>query len=151
MRVVVAGAGIVGRSVAETLLADGHAVLVVEQRRTRFRPELVPAADWLLGDACELSVLEAAEVNTCDVAIACTGDDKANLVFSLLAKTQFAVPRVIARSNEPQFLWLFSEAWGVDAVVSTPGTIASATELALLLVPPARRDDQLWGMSTKRE
>ena len=44
----------------------------------------MPEAEWLLADACELSSLEEAGLDTCDVAIAATGDDKANLVISLL-------------------------------------------------------------------
>ena len=37
-----------------------------------------------------------------DVAVAATGDDEDNLVISLLAKQEFAVPRVVARVNHPE-------------------------------------------------
>ena len=57
---------------------------------------------------------------SCDVVIAATGDDKVNLVISLLAKTEFGVPRTVARVNHPKNEWLFNEAWGVDVAVSTP-------------------------------
>ena len=60
------------------------------------------AAEWVLADACELASLEEAELATCDVVVAATGDDKVNLVVSLLAKTEFAVPRVVARVNGPR-------------------------------------------------
>ena len=46
--------------------------------------------------------------------IGATGDDKVNLVVSLLAKTEFSVRRVVARINHPANEWLFTEAWGVD-------------------------------------
>jgi Trk K+ transport system NAD-binding subunit len=46
----------------------------------RQRTTTVPDADWLNADACELSALEEAGAQTCDVLIAATGDDKANLV-----------------------------------------------------------------------
>ena len=69
-------------------------------RAADFEPNTVPEADWLLADACELTALEEAGIQTCDVLIAATGDDKSNLVVGLLAKSEFGVPRVVARINE---------------------------------------------------
>jgi trk system potassium uptake protein TrkA len=65
------------------------------------------------------------------VVIAATGDDKVNVVVSLLAKTEFAVPRVVARVNDPRNEWLFDENWGVDVAVSTPRMLASLVEEAV--------------------
>ena len=45
----------------------------------------------------------------CDVVVAATGDDKANLVLSLLAKTEYAVPRTVARVNNPKNEWMFDD------------------------------------------
>jgi trk system potassium uptake protein len=131
MRVAIAGAGAVGRSIAQALLVAGHKVLLIERDRPHYRPHLVPDADWMLADACELGELRAAGIDTCDVAMAATGDDKANLVFALLAKTEFAVPRVVARVNDPANQWLFSPFWGVDVAVSTPSSLVSAVEAAV--------------------
>ena len=63
--------------------------------------------------------------------MATTGDDKVNLVVSLLAKTEFGVERVIARVNNPKNEWLFDESWGVDVAVSTPRVIAPYVEDAV--------------------
>ena len=63
--------------------------------------------------------------------VGATGDDKANLVVSLLAKTEFAVRRVVPRINHPANEWLFTEAWGVDVAVSTPRVIAALVEEAV--------------------
>ncbi|WP_395312265.1 TrkA family potassium uptake protein [Mycobacterium sp. AMU20-3851] len=131
MRIGIAGAGNVGRSVAGELLDYGHKVLLIERERRRFEPHTVPAADWLLADACELSALQEAGAQTCDVMIAATGDDKANLVVGLLAKTEFAVPRVVARINDIDNQWLFSREWGIDVAVSTPGALAAGVEGAI--------------------
>src|SRR4029079_19171813 len=68
---------------------------------------------------------------TCDVLIAATGDDKANLVVGLLAKTEFGVPRVLARINEVRNEWLFSQAWGIYVAVSTPGALVAGIEGAI--------------------
>jgi trk system potassium uptake protein TrkA len=85
----------------------------------------------LLGDACELVNLEDAALEEYDVVIGATGDDKVNLVVSLLAKTEFSVQRVVARINHPSNEWLFTEAWGVDHAVSTPRVLAALVEEAV--------------------
>jgi trk system potassium uptake protein TrkA len=131
MRVAIAGAGAVGRSVARELIGNGHRVLLIDKDPNALKPERVPDAEWLLADACELSSLEEAKLESCDVVIAATGDDKVNLVTSLLAKTEFAVPRTVARVNHPNNEWLFSEAWGVDVNVSTPRIMSALVEEAV--------------------
>lgn len=131
MRVAIAGAGAVGRSIARELITAGHEVLLIDKNPAAIRPERVPDAEWILADACELSSLEEARINRCDVWIAATGDDKANLVTSLLAKTEFGVPRTVGRVNNPNNEWLFNEAWGVDVNVSTPRIMAALVEEAV--------------------
>ncbi|HWU21911.1 MAG TPA: TrkA family potassium uptake protein [Nocardioides sp.] len=131
MRVAIAGAGAVGRSIARELIQNGHDVLLIDKTPTSIRPERVPAAEWLLADSCELSSLEEARLENCDVVIAATGDDKVNLVTSLLAKTEFGVPRTVGRVNHPNNEWLFTEAWGVDVSVSTPRIMSALVEEAV--------------------
>ena len=131
MRVAIAGAGAVGRSVALELIDNGHSVLLIDKESRSIRPDVVPDAQWLLADACELSALSEAQLETCDVVIAATGDDKANLVISLLAKTEFSVPRTVGRVNHPSNEWLFSESWGIDVSVSTPRLMAALVEEAV--------------------
>jgi trk system potassium uptake protein TrkA len=131
MRIGIAGAGAIGRSVALELLAYGHKVLLIENTVRHYEPQTVPDADWLLADACELVSLEEAGIQLCDVVIAATGDDKVNLTTSLLAKTEFGVSRVVARVNDARNEWLFSEAWGVDVAVSAPRALVAAIEGAI--------------------
>jgi trk system potassium uptake protein len=131
MRVAIAGAGNVGRSIAQELIENGHEVMLIERQPKMLRPDRVPAAEWVLADACELSSLQEAELSRCDVVVAATGDDKVNLVVSLLAKTEFAVPRVVARVNRAEGEWLFTEQWGVDVAVSKPRLMAALVEEAV--------------------
>ncbi len=131
MRVAIAGAGAVGRSIAAELIDGRHQVMLIEREADQFEPQTVEQADWVLGDACEVSILEESGIEQCDVVIAATGDDKANLVVSLLAKTEFAVRRVVARVNDPANEWLFTDAWGVDVAVSTPRMLAAMVEEAV--------------------
>lgn len=131
MRVAIAGAGAVGRSIARELIRSEHKVMLLERKLDHVEPEAIPEAEWVLADACELSLLEASNLETYDVVIAATGDDKANLVLSLLAKTEFGVNRVVARVNDPRNEWLFDGSWGVDVAVSTPRMLASLVEEAV--------------------
>jgi trk system potassium uptake protein len=131
MRVAIAGAGNVGRSIAAELVDYGHQVMLIERAPQMLRRDRVPGAEWVLADACELSSLQETQLQECDVVIAATGDDKVNLVVSLLAKTEFAVPRVVARVNRAENEWLFTEQWGVDVAVSTPRLLAALVEEAV--------------------
>ncbi|WP_226344970.1 potassium channel family protein [Agilicoccus flavus] len=131
MRVVIAGAGSVGRSIARELLGNGHEVLLIDRDADDVQSSRVPDASWLLADACEITALHEAGLENCDVVVAATGDDKANLVVSLLAKTEFGVPRTVARVNNPKNEWMFDEGWGVDVAVSTPRLITALVEEAV--------------------
>jgi trk/ktr system potassium uptake protein len=140
MKVAVAGAGNVGQFIANDLADAGHEVLLLEQDPgvvSRSASTLTGPWDsggtieWRTVDACEVTSLREADLGSVDVVVAATGDDEDNLVISLLAKQEFAVPRVVARVNHPKNEWLFNENWGVDVSVSTPHLILALTEEAL--------------------
>src|SRR5256714_10067707 len=140
MKVAVAGAGNVGVFIANDLAEAGHEVLLLEQDPgvvSRSAPTLTGPWDnggsieWRTVDACEVTSLREADLSSVDVVVAATGDDEDNLVISLLAKQEFAVPRVVARINHPHNQWLFNEAWGVDVSVSTPHLLTALVEEAV--------------------
>src|SRR6476660_153933 len=118
MRVVIAGGGSVGRFIAEQLHETGHDVLIMDNDpavvRSALRSNAPAGVPWPHANACEATRLGEAEVDKADVVAAVTGDDEDNLVISLLAKQEFAVPRVVARVNNPKNDWMFNEMWGVD-------------------------------------
>jgi trk system potassium uptake protein TrkA len=131
MKVVIAGAGKVGRAIARELVSNGHSVLLIDKDPALARPGVVEGASALLADACEIAALEEAELTECQVVVAATGDDKVNLVVSLLAKTEYGVPRVVARVNHPKNEWMFDQSWGVDVAVSTPRMLSALVEEAV--------------------
>ncbi|MGZ4104184.1 MAG: potassium channel family protein [Actinomycetota bacterium] len=133
MRVVIAGAGNVGSYLAGDLVSRRHQVVLIEQLSdlaARAKSQ-ISGATVIHGDACEPWVLERAEAARADVVVAATGDDEDNLVIALLAKQEFAVPRVIARVNHPKNQWLFTESWGVDVAVSPPHILGALIEEAV--------------------
>lgn len=133
MRVVIAGAGKVGGYIATDLAKAHHDVLVLDVSRGAIEAarKTTQGVELRVADACELAALERAELGTADVVAAVTGDDKVNLVVSLLAKQEFGVPRVVARVNHPENEWLFNETWGVDVSVSTPHLLTALVEEAV--------------------
>jgi trk system potassium uptake protein TrkA len=131
VKVVIAGGGNVGTYLARDLTSAGHDVLVIEIDPAVAERGAGIGFKWMVRDACEVSALDLAGLSTTDVVVAATGDDEDNLVVSLLAKQEFAVPRVIARVNHPKNHWLFNKTWGVDVAVSTPHLLAALVEEAV--------------------
>jgi len=132
MKIAVAGAGNVGVYIARDLHDAGHEVVLLEidaDLVARLSPRLPMKV--LHSDACEVNRLQEAHFEQMDVVVSATGDDEDNLVISLLAKQEFAVPRVVARVNHPGNYWLFNEGWGVDRAVSTPHLITALVEEAV--------------------
>ena len=119
MHVVIIGAGAVGTSIADSL-DDTHDVVVIDIDESRAE-DLKYDLDvmTLAGDGTSSSVLQQASVGNADLFIACTDDDRANLVACGTAKT-LANPFTIARTKSVEYLrtWERSEAaFGVDFIV----------------------------------
>ncbi|WP_297345983.1 TrkA family potassium uptake protein [uncultured Mobiluncus sp.] len=131
MLIVIAGAGSIGRSIARELLARGHEVTIADSSPEAMKVSSVPEANWILGDLSTPETMEQAGGAQADVVVATTGNDQANLVIALLAKTQFGVPRVVGRINNPKNEWMFNESWGVDVPISTPRMMTALVEEAL--------------------
>ena len=121
--------------IADELQQAGHTVDIIEQDLGRTERARVagepPGVAWHAADACEVDSLREIGLEDADLVVAVTGDDEDNLVICLLAKQEFAVPRVVARVNNPKNEWLFNENWGVDVAVSTPHLLTALVEEAV--------------------
>lgn len=116
MKVIIVGGGQVGTYLAKMLLDNGHDIRVIEHREKvihkiegEFPPEVV-----IFGYGSDPDVLERAGISSADVVAAVSAQDEINLVVSTLAKTEFGVPRVVARVNNPKNAWLYNSGMGVD-------------------------------------
>ena len=128
MKILVAGAGNIGRYLAWDLGNRGHEVTLMDLSQEALNMVPGEKVTLMTGDACSPQVLEKAGLRDADVLIAATGDDEDNLVVSLLGKQEFAVPRVVARVNHPVNEWLFDDQWGVDLAVSPPHMLTALVE-----------------------
>ena len=133
MKIIIAGAGSVGRYMAGQLAASGHEVTLLDADASVGQRHATGATGvrWVVGDGCELGTLARIGAADADVMAAVTGDDEDNLVISLLAKQEFGVPRVVARVNNPNNEWMFTDMWGVDVSVSTPHLLTGLVEEAV--------------------
>ena len=120
MRALIIGGGQVGSHLASYLLGEGCQVRLVEQRPhvlARLHREL-PTEAIVDGDGTRLGVLEMAGIRSSDVLVAVTGDDEVNLVFVMIGRLLYNVPRIIARVNNPKNAWLFTPMAGVDVALN---------------------------------
>ena len=118
MRIVVIGAGKIGRHLARELAEAGHAVTVAESDGAVAR-DLAESVDALVleGDGTSMSILKSAEVSRADWLLAVTGQDEVNLTACELAET-LGAKRVLARLNDPRNRATF-DALGVPVVAVT--------------------------------
>jgi trk system potassium uptake protein len=126
LTVLVVGGGRVGLALARLLTEATHTVVVIEPRPDRVERlgSVVPAARGVIGDGRDPAVLEAAGIRQVDVVAAVTADDPTNLVVTALARSEFEVPRTIARIVDPAHAWLFDDATGVDVAVDQAALLA---------------------------
>lgn len=98
MRVVIVGFGRVGASVARELLAEGHAVTVIDNRGDRIERALkLAGARVHAGNAVDVQVQRDAGVAGADVFLAVTSNDNVNLVAAQIAIEVFQITHVVAR------------------------------------------------------
>ena len=128
MFVIVVGGGKVGYFLARELIGSGHEVALMERDRARAAQITEEIGSIVIPhDGCEGKYLGQAGANRADIVAAVTGDDEDNLVICQMAKHHFAVPRTIARVNNPKNESLFKHL-GVDEIVSPTRMILGSIE-----------------------
>ena len=120
MYVIVVGGGKVGYYLTRTLLNEGHEVTLIEidpARISRLTAEFGENA--VVGDGCEVRVMEDAGMNRAECVVAVTGHDEDNIIVCQMAQRHFRVPRQIARVNNPENEEIFHLLGISETVAST--------------------------------
>ncbi len=122
-RFVVMGAGAVGGHLARVLSSDGHTVTIIdsdEEKRALVEEQLDAA--FVKGNGSQVPTLEAAEVDRCDLFVAASSSDEANLAASLLAK-RLGAPRTVVRIDASKdvahYGRTYERVFQVDLLLST--------------------------------
>lgn len=133
--VLIVGGGRIGTYLATLLLEGGHRVALIETDPARAArlDHILPPGHLVLGNGTDPDVLESAGVRRADTVVAVTNRDETNLVVTSLAKFEFAVPRTIARVNNPKNAWLYIDEMGVDVALNQADIIGHlvAEEMSL--------------------
>lgn len=98
MKIVIAGAGVVGESLCSELSAEGNDVILIEKEE-KILNKLVETYDitGLVGNGASYETLLEAGTDTADIFIAATESDELNIISSIIAKklgTKFTIARV---------------------------------------------------------
>ena len=122
-RFAVMGAGEVGVYLARSLSSEGHRVTVIDSdpSKRQLVEEQLDAA-FVLGNGAHVPTLEAAEVGDCELFVAASASDEANLVASLLAKRLGAprsVVRVATSEDVTRYGRTYETAFAADLLLST--------------------------------
>jgi trk system potassium uptake protein TrkA len=141
MKILILGAGRVGSSLAEQLVAERNDVTVIDtvaanlaylQERFDLRT--------IVGSATSLAILEAAGAEDADILIAVTANDEVNLAACLLAHRRFNIPKRIARFRSTQWVLnpdlLEAASFAVDVAISPEQTVTEYL-IKLIEIPEA--------------
>lgn len=133
MRIIVGGAGNVGRSIVGYLSRGNNDIIVVDTSQDRLN-EISKEFDVLpvLGSISHPDIQEKIGAEKADILIAVTDNDEVNLVACQVGYTLFNIPKKIARIDSEYFLsplWntLFNEkSLPIDLVISPDAEIAQS-------------------------
>jgi len=122
MRIMIIGAGQVGRHLSRKFSAEGQDVVLIDRNETRLR-RLERELNILAvhGSGASVKVLEDAGIDNTDLFIAVTDSDEVNLVACLLSK-KYNVKKRVARVRNEDYLStdapLNEKALGIDMLIS---------------------------------
>jgi len=137
LKIIIIGAGKVGKQIADTLSSENHDVILIEKDEAR-RQIAQDNLDVLtiLGNGANVRILEKAGIKETDMLIAVTNSDEVNMLACMTAK-QFGVSKKIARIRNSEYLYanvLSRDKLGIDFTINPER--ATAREIIKLLKSP---------------
>ena len=106
MRIIVLGAGQVGRSLVENLVGEAKDITVVDidKQRLQMLQERFPSIKILCAPGSHPVTLARAGAEDADMLVAVTNSDEINMIACQVAQSLFNVPRKIARVRETGYM-----------------------------------------------
>ena len=145
MKIVIIGAGKVGRTLSEHLSAEGHDVIAVDNDPAPLNNSLNNLDIMCIqGNGATYEAQKEAGVDKADLVIATTPTDEVNMLCCLLAK-KLGAGRCIARVRNPEYflqLEYVKEELGLSMAVNPE--LAAAMEMARIFILPAATQAELF-------
>ncbi|WP_338676520.1 TrkA family potassium uptake protein [Streptomyces sp. SCSIO 30461] len=131
MRVIIAGCGRVGSTLAVQLVAEGHDVRLIDRspKARKHLPDNFPGQLYE-GNGYNRTVLEAAGIGQADAFVAVTSGDNSNIVSARTAKETYRVPIVLARIYDPRRADIYREL-GIPTIASVRWTVHQIHQMLL--------------------
>lgn len=103
MKIVIAGAGVVGESLCNELSEVGNDVILIEKEEKTLN-KIVENYDitGMVGNGASYETLNEAGADTADIFIAATESDELNIISSIIAK-KIGAKFTIARVRNPEY------------------------------------------------
>jgi len=130
MKVIIVGGGKIGEALSRVLVRERHDVVLLEKNE-ELAEKLAENLDALVlqGDGSDTSLLKDANLESSDVVIAATGDDKTNLAvceFAKNAKVSTIISRVNRAGSEKEFVRI-----GIEKIIDATSTAVFAFKKAM--------------------
>ncbi|MFS4092983.1 potassium channel family protein [Streptomyces sp. AF1A] len=131
MRVIIAGCGRIGATLATQLVAEGHDVRLVD-RQPKAQKKLSPGfpGAFHVGNGFSRAVLETAGILHADAFVAVTSGDNSNIVSARTAKETYRVPIVLARIHDPRRADIYREL-GIPTISSVRWAVGRIHQMLL--------------------
>ncbi|MBQ9965068.1 MAG: Trk system potassium transporter TrkA [Clostridia bacterium] len=103
MKIIVVGCGKIGVTVIQSLIAEGHDLVAIDENAETLN-QLTNIYDLmsLCGNGADSDILEEAGIRKADLFIAATGSDNTNMLSCFLAK-RLGAAHTIARIRNPEY------------------------------------------------
>jgi len=103
MNIIIVGCGKIGTTILESLVAEGHNVVAVDNRPTALT-DITNIHDVMTvcGNGADCEVLEEAGAEAADLIVAATGSDEVNMLCCQVAD-KMGIANTVARIRKPEF------------------------------------------------
>ena len=147
MKIVIAGAGVVGESLCSELSEVGNDVILIEKEE-KVLNKLMEIYDitGMVGNGASYETLLEAGTDSADIFIAATESDELNIISSIIAK-KIGAKFTIARVRNPEYssnMQFVRENLGISLMLNPE--FESAKNIAIkLMFPVALREENFFG------
>ncbi len=120
MKIVISGCGKIGKTIVESLVAEGHDILIIEKNPDVIE-EITTVCDvmGICGNCADTDILKEANIANADIYIAVSGSDELNVLSCFIAK-KMGAKNTVARIRTPEYNETSLEVMKRDLDLSMP-------------------------------